>query len=384
MTLNSTFLSLFALISLLSSLSATSSFPSYSSLAGLSERELDEVVAWLPQVLPPSPPPPLKFNGTKLVNDRDHPWKPIRKGDIRGPCPGLNTLASHGYLPRDGVATPSQIIEAVQEGFNMASATARFATYAAHLVDGNLVTDLLSIGGKTRRTGVDPPPPAIVGGLNTHSVFEGDSSMTRGDDFFGDNHSFNQTLFDQFVEYSNKYGGGFYNLATATELRHRRIQESIATNPQFDFTSPRFFTAFAESTFPYTFFVDGRISDRATAGLDMTNATLFFRDSKYPLDFWRPPAPTGGTGALQIFSAYPVAAGRNVDGVNTFTPDPTSADFSNICLLYTNFVNKTVKGLYPNPTGVLRRNLIINLGYFYNAFPGGVGECPEQFPYGTL
>jgi hypothetical protein len=33
--------------------------------------------------------------------------------------------------------------------------------------------------------------------LNTHSVFEGDSSMTRGDDFFGDNHSFNQTLFDQ-------------------------------------------------------------------------------------------------------------------------------------------------------------------------------------------
>ena len=82
-------------------------------------------------------------------------------------------------------------------GFNMASATARFATYAAHLVDGNLVTDLLSIGGKTRRTGVDPPPPAIVGGLNTHSVFEGDSSMTRGDEFFGDNHSFNHTLFDQ-------------------------------------------------------------------------------------------------------------------------------------------------------------------------------------------
>jgi hypothetical protein len=99
MALNSTFLSLFALISLLSSLSTTFSFPSYNSLAGLSERELNEVVARLPQVLPPSPPPPLKFNGTKLVNDRDHPWKPLRKGDIRGPCPGLNTLASHGVSP---------------------------------------------------------------------------------------------------------------------------------------------------------------------------------------------------------------------------------------------------------------------------------------------
>jgi hypothetical protein len=59
-------------------------------------------VARLPQVLPPNPPGPLEFNGTKLVNDRDHPWKPLQKGDIRGPCPGLNTLASHGvsvYTP---------------------------------------------------------------------------------------------------------------------------------------------------------------------------------------------------------------------------------------------------------------------------------------------
>lgn len=56
---------------------------------------------------------------------------------------------------------------------------ARFVTYAAHLVDGNLVTDLLSLGGKTNLTGPAPPAPAIVGGLNTHGVFEGDASNTR-------------------------------------------------------------------------------------------------------------------------------------------------------------------------------------------------------------
>jgi len=55
-----------------------------------------------------------------------------------------------------------------------------FATYGAHLVDGNLVTNLLSIGGKTGKTGPDPPSPAIVGGLNTDGVFGGDASMTRG------------------------------------------------------------------------------------------------------------------------------------------------------------------------------------------------------------
>ena len=62
-------------------------------------------------------------------------------------------------------------------GFNMGNDLAVFVTYAAMLVDGNLVTDLLSIGHKTPRTGPDPPQPAIVGGLNTHAVFEGMSLL---------------------------------------------------------------------------------------------------------------------------------------------------------------------------------------------------------------
>jgi len=46
--------------------------------------------------------------------------------------------------------------------------------YSALLVDGNPITNQLSIGGKTPLTGPDPPPGgAIVGGLNTHSFLEG-------------------------------------------------------------------------------------------------------------------------------------------------------------------------------------------------------------------
>lgn len=47
-------------------------------------------------VNPPPPPGPPRFTGTKLVHDRAHPWRPLRNGDERGPCPGMNTLASHG------------------------------------------------------------------------------------------------------------------------------------------------------------------------------------------------------------------------------------------------------------------------------------------------
>jgi unspecific peroxygenase len=79
----------------------------------------------------------------------------------------------------------------------MENVVARFTTYVNHLIDGNIVTDLISIGDKTHRTGPSSPSPALVAGMNNHGTFEGDASLTRGDAFFGDNHRFNAELFEQ-------------------------------------------------------------------------------------------------------------------------------------------------------------------------------------------
>ncbi|KDR72024.1 hypothetical protein GALMADRAFT_74335 [Galerina marginata CBS 339.88] len=356
---------------------AAIAFPAYGSLAGLTREQLDEILPTLEIREPGKPPGPLKDTSAKLVNDKAHPWKPVAPADIRGPCPGLNTLASHGWLPRNGIASPSEIITAVQEGFNMDNGLAIFVTYAAHLVDGNILTDKLSIGGKTGLTGPNPPAPAIVGGLNTHAVFEGDTSMTRGDFFFGNNHDFNETLFDEFVDFSNRFGAGKYNLTVAGEFRWQRIQDSIATNPEFSFVSPRFFTAYAESTFPINFFIDGRQTD---GQLDLTVARGFFQNSRMPDDFHRANGTRGTEGIDLVAEAHPIEPGSNVGGVNNYVVDPTSADFSTFCLLYENFVNKTVKGLYPNPTGALRKALNTNLGFFFS----GISDsgCTQVFPYG--
>ncbi|KAF9522785.1 heme-thiolate peroxidase [Crepidotus variabilis] len=367
----------FAVLSALAFAARVSAFPAYGSLAGLSQRDLDLIIPTLQIREPQAPPGPLGDNSTKLVNDAAHPWQPLQPGDIRGPCPGLNTLASHGYLPRNGVASPAQIITAVQEGFNMENGLAVFVTYAAHLVDGNLITDLLSIGGKSDLTGPDPPAPATVGGLNTHAVFEGDASMTRGDAFFGNNHDLNTTLWNQFVDFSNRFGAGNYNLTVAAELRHQRIQESIATNPNFSFVSPRYFTAFAESVFPISFFVDGRKND---SQLDLAAASSFFLNSSFPPDFFRPDGPHGADGIDQVFAPYPIQPGGNVGEINSYTFDPTSADFSTFCLLYENFVNHTIGGLYPEPTGALRQALNTNLEFFYQGIKDD--GCTQLFPYG--
>lgn len=44
------------------------------------------------------------FNENQLVDvTGTHRWIAPGPNDIRGPCPGLNALANHGYFPRSGV-----------------------------------------------------------------------------------------------------------------------------------------------------------------------------------------------------------------------------------------------------------------------------------------
>ena len=43
-------------------------------------------------------------------------WVAPGSGDQRGPCPGLNALANHGYLPKNGYADIPTIISAVNTG----------------------------------------------------------------------------------------------------------------------------------------------------------------------------------------------------------------------------------------------------------------------------
>lgn len=65
-------------------------------------------------------------------------------------------------------------------GFNLENSFARFLVYSTFLVNGNPITNLMSIGAATSATGQNPPLPATVAGLNTHNNCEGDTSMTRG------------------------------------------------------------------------------------------------------------------------------------------------------------------------------------------------------------
>lgn len=45
-----------------------------------------------------------------------HKFVPPGPNDLRGPCPGLNALANHNFLPHSGIATAQQLIEQTNKG----------------------------------------------------------------------------------------------------------------------------------------------------------------------------------------------------------------------------------------------------------------------------
>ncbi|KAK0544806.1 hypothetical protein OC846_005226 [Tilletia horrida] len=356
------------------------------SLAGMSEETINEIFS-RQAIVGAKPIPAAQTNtSSRLVYDVYHPYKAPGPNDIRGPCPGLNTLANHGYLNRTGIVTPQAIVKAVQKGYNMGLYLASFLAFGAQLVDGNQLTNLISIGQKTSLTGANPPSPAQVGGLNTHGLFEGDASTTRGDAYFGDNHSFNETLFQVFVDKSNKYGGGKYNLAAATEVRWARIQDSIARNPTFDFTTPRYFTAYGESAFPLHFFVDGRGTPEE---LDLVSARSFFQTNKFPKGFYRREGEHGipdlVPDIVHMITSHFIQPGGNKGAGNYVVDRNEKSLFTFSCNIYTKHVNVTVPSQYPVATtkGALLTALKANLHSFYlGATEGGSSDCPEIFPYG--
>lgn len=105
-------------------------------------------------------------------------------GDQRGPCPGLNALANHNYLPHNGVADITQFIDSTNRVFGMALDLGAFLAVYGAVFDGNLLA--WSIGGPTSRNqlplnnvlGLTGQPQGISG---SHNKYETDTSPTRGD-----------------------------------------------------------------------------------------------------------------------------------------------------------------------------------------------------------
>jgi hypothetical protein len=159
-----------------------------------------------------------------------HAFNPPGEGDQRGPCPGLNAMANHGYLPHNGVGTIPQFIESTNKVFGMGLDLGTILAIYGSAIDGNLVS--WSIGGPT------PAVPGISllgqpqGISGSHNKYENDGSPTRGD-LYPDGQDYMLKMENFQALYDAGKAADNYDLDLLTQRRHERYQENVNGNPYF-------------------------------------------------------------------------------------------------------------------------------------------------------
>ncbi|KAJ4312889.1 hypothetical protein N0V84_009698 [Fusarium piperis] len=173
----------------------------------------------------------------------DHKFIPpdYSRGDQRGPCPGLNALANHGYINRKGVTSLIEVTGAINKVLGMGLEVSTVLAVMGTVFVGNPLSlnPGFSIGDAAsgaqnllgNLAGLLGTPRGLTG---SHNIIEGDSSNTRADLYVTGDAS--TLVLDQFKDlYKMSSGEGDYNFDVFTERAYIRFRESVATNPNFYF-----------------------------------------------------------------------------------------------------------------------------------------------------
>lgn len=107
----------------------------------------------------------LALNGVALATIDFNNWAPTGPGDVRGPCPAMNSLANHHIIPHDGRnVTVPHLVEVLGDVFNLSP---------------ELATVVSQLG---LATAPDPTTGSFnLPDLDKHNAFEHDASLTRVD-----------------------------------------------------------------------------------------------------------------------------------------------------------------------------------------------------------
>jgi len=332
-------------------------------------------------------PGPLADSGLKQIPDADHPFIAPGPNDQRGPCPGMNTLANHGYIPRNGVGTAEQILEGSMEAFNLGRDLAGFLVSFSTLSRGNSYLGLLSVGGESDQV---PQLPGniddeVPGGLAKHNRFESDVSLTRNNLFLGDNRNFNPDLYDMLLQYVAKFGDdgpeGPKTIVTQKvfeEFKFDGFNRFQAIDPEMQYHAGRQLAAYLETAFVLHAFANGTTGNTSISGM-----TSFFAHQTFPPNFFRRSSPATLTAlaptVMDVRAAHPIPPGMNING--TYVNDP--GNFSNFaCATYEYQAGSQIPAALNSTTGTWKKNVDTMVEEMFKTFNVGSGCLNKTFPSG--
>ncbi|EMD92077.1 hypothetical protein COCHEDRAFT_1203160 [Bipolaris maydis C5] len=192
-------------------------------------------------------------------------WTPAGTGDSRGPCPMLNTLANHEFLPHNGRNFTLDILKhALKTALNISDDVTVLLHTAA------LTTNP---GGST--WGLDT--------LSTHNILEHDGSLSRQDNAInGDSTSFNATIYERTRSF---FTAPTISLQMAANARLARMLDSLKINPQFSITLPAVGFSHLETAIYMIVF-----GDRTQKTAQRDQVDFFFEKERLPTELgWKTP-----------------------------------------------------------------------------------------------
>lgn len=287
---------------------------------------------------------PCANNLVPAKGDTAHAYVAPGSLDIRGPCPGLNTAANHNFLSHDGITTFTELVDAQQNVYGVGYDLAVLLATLGVGLDGDVVTEKLSIGCDASSRTSATKAPSGEPGLDGHNRFEGDTSLTRNDFFVGpppgNNFLFNATLFTRMSQVCKNN----CDRDAMADYRYQRYNESLKTNPNFYF-GPKSLLLYGAASFLYELFPS--LGDQGKP--DQATMNSFFIPERLPNNWFSRVLPyTIPEVSQEItyqYNKHPVAFGGNTGkpnsfvGIGTFGPYISNNMFSGTpqgaaCLLY--------------------------------------------------
>jgi hypothetical protein len=227
-------------------------------------------------------------------------FKPEEPTDTRGVCPMLNTLANHGFLPRNGRnINENQTVNALNEALNLTPDFGRFLFTAGRLSN--------------------PKPNATTFDLNhldRHDLFEHDGSLSRQDAYFGQWSRFNQTVWNWTLAF---YPNDILDVQTVANSRAQRAMRSNLTNPEYRLSEVGYDFSVAENAALLSI-----LGDKATQTCPKKFVDFLFVNEKLPYEVgWKKSAvPIALEDLIDTF--------HDIEKATAFPPPPPADDSGEI------------------------------------------------------
>ncbi|KAI6084415.1 Cloroperoxidase [Hypoxylon rubiginosum] len=187
-------------------------------------------------------------------------FEPAGPGDVRSPCPILNAFANHGYLPHSGKAIDQNTtVNALKTALNIDP------SFGVTLFNNALSTN--------------PQPNAKtydLDHLSRHNLGEHDGSLSRQDEFFGDQAVFDEAVFNQTMSF---YTGDIITMQMAANARASRIMTSNLTNPNFTLSDAGSGASMTETALYVT-----NLGDKKAAAVPKSWIQYLFQNERLPYE----------------------------------------------------------------------------------------------------